>query len=448
MDYMRIMADTLRRLASSKKHLILVLLLLLAHAFIFAHRNGWQDAQMPGDEPSYVEKAERFWRSNVYQRMTWSPEYVVLMSPFVGILGQEEGYKVWRFTLFASVSLLAYFAFARMFGSAWFGFVLALNTQLLWAPYASPSLQALAAVIILVCLLLLQGQSKNLGLVFGLLLNGIFVSGVINTIMSAFGALCLFFYARSLFCRRFFYQVSVGVAIFAMMVVSHSYDLTKYPEEALIRGRAGLHHQLSLFIFSSGRSSAYLNPEETVPNTYHGHLEAIERYYKDKFGNTEAFLRSQKMDEKWPAFLLNWPWLIEKDPELMRDYFYQEISTLVGSFYNAFQIILPVEKYDPNTTSRIRGNYHLSLIVVLTLPYLMLLGRKGSPSSLQLTWPSRLQLFFTLSTLAIFVPLMLINPLLIYFPPLIPAYLMGIALLSSTLVLGAGRLSCRLRKSP
>lgn len=428
-----------------KKHLLVCLLLILAHIAIFTQREGWMDTLGPGDEPHYVQMAEGFWHAGIRTGMTWSPGYVALMSPFVGLLGKEAGYTVWRFVVFGGVGILAYLAFARMFGSMWYGIVLALCAQLFWTPYAAPSLQMLSAGILLTCLLLLQGTMRHLGLVLALLMNGVFVSGIFSSIFTAFLACSLVFAPRSLFTRRCALQFSTGIAMLLLMTWTHGFDLVGYPQSALDRGRAGLHHQISLFIFSSGRSAAYLNPGETVPNTYLGHLDAIERYHLDKFGHTEEYLRTHRMDDTWPAFLLNWPWLAEKNPELMKDYAALNIRTFVDSLYNAFQVILPIEKFNINSATYARGNYHLYLLAILLFPSLVMIRLKKSRQPMP-TWPSTLPLLLALSSTSILVPIMLIKPLLLYFPPLIPAYLTGAGLVSAGLARGARNALGRLGK--
>lgn len=428
-----------------KKHLLVCLLLILAHIAIFTQRGGWMDTLGPGDEPHYVQKADGFWHAGARTGMTWSPGYVALMSPFVGLLGKEVGYTVWRFVVFGGVSILAYLAFARMFGSLWYGAVLGLCAQLFWATYTAPSLQMLAAAILLGCMLMLQRSTRWVGFVLSLLLSSIFVSGIFSTIFAAFLAGCLVFAPRSLFTRRCALQFSTCIVVFALMALTHGYEISTYPQQALDRGRSGLHHQISLFIFNSGRSTAYLNPGETVPDTYRGHLDAIERYYLDKFGHTEGYLRTHRMDDTWPAFLLNWPWLAEKDPDLMREYGGLNLQTLVDSLYNAFQVNLPFGTFDLNETSFLRGNYHAWLAALLLLPALASLALRRSPPWLP-SWPSRLPLLLALSSTSILVPIMLIKPLLLYFPPLIPAYLTGAGLVSAGLARGARNALGRLGK--
>ena len=369
-----------------------------------------------------------------------------MMSPLVGLLGQETGYKVWRLALFAGVSLLFYFAFSRMFGSAWYGAAMALYAQLFWTPYASPSLQTLVIGIFLICLLLLEAGSRNIGIVFALLLNGIFISGVMNFVLLSFAVACLIFYPKSLFQKKFILQLLAGVAFFMFVIVSHEFDIRKYPENAASRGRAGLHHQMSLFIFNTGRSTAYLDPSVNATNSYHGHLAAIEKYYIDKFGMGESDLNAHHMDKRWPASLLDWPWLLEKDPELMKEYFREEINVLYGSLAQGFQIILPSGAFNINETSWRRSTYAVPLLLALLLPSLYGMARRKRTTTLRTAWPSKLQLLFTLATLSIIVPLMLVNPLIIYFPPFIPAYLMGVTLAATGLSRGAEKTLGRLGK--
>lgn len=428
--------------ACSVKQLYILLLLLVTFAFNFSHRDGWKDAQGPGDEPAYIESAYTYWRSGVVpDKITWSPGYVLLMSPFVGAFGKETGYKIWRFTLFAGISFLAYVAFSRMFGSAWLGAVLALCAQMFVTPYLAPTLQSLVCLLYLICFCSLTDNTRFLGLTFGILLNGIFVSSTMGFVFFSFGALCLIFFPRLIFSRRFFVQFVASVALFGAMLHNFDYDIRKYPEKAYERGSAGLYHQLSLLIVSSGRSASYLEPGEADPrpgtvDEYHRHLKAVDRYYLDKFGEKEADLRSRRHDERWPEFLLDWPWMMTKDPELMKEYRHQVYATLKDSALHAFQITLPFGEYNINTTSLKRGVFVIPLMLVLMLPPLVRLVLEKPLAPLELTWPSRLQILFFLSCLTSLLPLMLVKPLLIYFPPLIPAYLMGIALLNMLFRLG------------
>src|SRR5438477_7937515 len=97
---------TLERQA--KTHIYVSLLLRVTCAYNFAYRDGWKNAQMPGDDPAYVAAARSHWDTsgNQVRGMTWSPGYIALMSPFIGMFGEETGYKLWRFGLFGTVSLL------------------------------------------------------------------------------------------------------------------------------------------------------------------------------------------------------------------------------------------------------------------------------------------------------------------------------------------------------
>lgn len=431
--------------ASAVKNFYILLLLLVVFAVNFAYRDGWENAQGPGDEPAYIESAYNYWHSESfsntigspgYIQITWSPGYVQLMSPFVGILGKETGYKIWRFTLFAGISFLVYLAFSSMFGSIWFGAALALFSQMFLITYAAPTLQTLVCLIYLICFRLLADKARFLGLLFGILLNGIFISGTVGGVFFAFGVLCLIFYPRLIFSRQFFVQFLAGVALFGAVLHYFGYDITKYSEEAALRGRCGLYHQLSLYIVSSGRSVPYLKPgwDDPIKNNvdeYHRHLQAIDRYYLDKFGEREHELRARRHDERWPLFLLDWPWMMAKNPELMREYRHEIFEALKDSALYSFQIILPFGDYNINTTSPKRGMYLIPLMFILILPYLIRLVRKKPLASHGFTWPSRLQILFCLSCLSTLLPLMLVKPLPIYFPPLIPAYLMGIALLTA-----------------
>ena len=427
----------------------ILLLLFATFALNFAYHDGWKDAQAPGDEPAYIENAYNYWHSdhfvNIignpgYLNITWSPGYVLLMSPFVGIFGQETGYKIWRFTLFAGTSFMVYFAFSRMFGSAWLGASLALFSQMFIMPYAAPSLQLLACFLYLICLRLLIDKTRFLGFTFGALLNGIFISGTVGGVLFSFGVLCMAFYPRLIFSRRFFIQFLAGAALFGVILHHFNYDILKYSEQATQRGRFGLYHQLSLYIVSSGRSAPYLKPEDDLQNNvdeYHRHLKAIDRYYLDKFGEKEHNLRARRHDEQWPLFLLDWPWMITKDPGLMKEYGQEIFRTLKESLLMSFQIILPFGDYNFNTSSPKRGMYAIPIIFVLMLPHLIGLVRKKPinyrPPPI---WPSRLQLLFLLSCLSSLIPLILVKPLSIYFPPLIPCYLMVIALLASLPISG------------
>lgn len=439
--------------ANAIRHALILLFLLVVFTFNFAHRNGWKDDQAQGDDPVYIETAYNYWHSDAHPgRITWSPGYVQLMSPFVGVLGKETGYKIWRFILFAGVSLLVYIAFSRMFGSIWLGTALALFSQMFLTPYAAPTLQALVCLLYLFCFSLLADKTRFLGLAFGILLNGIFVSGAVGGVLFSFGILCVIFYPRLIFSRRFFAQFLASVALFGSVLYHLSYGTASnlnYAEEAAQRGRAGLYHQLSLYIVSSGRSTPYLKPgDDDAQNNadeYHRHLKAIDRYYLDKFGEGESDARAYRHDKRWPLFLLDWPWMMAKDPELMREYRHEVLKTLRDSLFGgdkvfgAFEIAFPFGDYGIHTKSFFkRATYNIVsvifLMLILMLPHLIRLARKKPFASHGFTWPSRLQILFCLSCLSTLLPLMLVKPLPIYFPPLIPAYLMGIALLTAFFV--------------
>ncbi|MBI5937548.1 MAG: hypothetical protein HY850_06850 [Betaproteobacteria bacterium] len=431
------------------KHLKMLFLLLAAFVVIFTGLNGWKDGQGPGDDPAYVQSAYDYWHKGAHPgAITWSPGYVALMSPVVGILGKETGYKVWRFAVLFGVSMLIYVAFQRMFGSAWVGFVMALYSQMLMQPYASPSLQALLGLLYLACLVLLVGKERYLGFVFAILLNSVFVSGAAATVLFAFGVFCLIFYPRWLFSLRFFAQFAVGVALFTVVLQHFEYDISKYPTATAQRGRAGLYHQLSLYILASGRSTPYLLPGEDDPklhpvDEYHRHLNAIERYYLDKFGQTEGELRDKSQDARWPAVLLDWPWLIEKDPELMRGYAREVVRTLVeDSALTAFEAVRPYDR-GPSWKRLLRNLVVMATVVAITLLPLLRL-RDGKPKLLErVSLPSRLQALFALSCFSTLIPLILVKPLPIYFPPLIPVYLLILAVVSVVIAKALGRLPKR-----
>jgi hypothetical protein len=414
------------------KHLFSLALLLVAFAINFSHQDGWKDGQAPGDEPAYVERAYSIWNSAAApQPLTWSPGYEVLMSPFVGIFGKEQGYKIWRFVVFGSMSLLAYFAFARTLNSIWFGLVLGIYTQLFFEPYISPALQSVECLLILLCLFLLGFGTRYLGLVFGILLNCILITGAALSLITSFSALCLLFYARKLWSRQCILQLLLGVGVFAFFIHHYSYDLREYPAEASFRGRAGLYHQLSLYILRSGRSAPYLKPGENDPtrgvDEYHRNLFAIDRYYLANWGATEAELRSQTHDRRWPSFLLDWPWMMRKDPQLMKEYRLEVMRNLRASFGLAFQIVFPFGEFPPHSRPLIRSFYFLGLVILLMAPWSIRPIRRRMPFS-TVAWPSRLQFIFLLSSLSILVPLILVMPLEIYFPPLTPCFLMICAL--------------------
>ncbi|MFN8369800.1 MAG: hypothetical protein U0T83_04140 [Bacteriovoracaceae bacterium] len=420
----------LHKLSSLYKHLLICLTLILSLLFVYNQRDGWKDSQAPGDEMSYVEMAHRFWHFNVHQSITWSPANVMLMSPFIGLLGHETGFKVWRFILFSTISIATYLTIFLIFNSSWYGFILALYSQLFWVPYASPTLQSLIWLLYLVCLSLLTYKTRFLGIVFGLLLNGIYISGVVNTTLAAFVLLTLIFFHKHIFKKTIIIQSIVGLLIFVLLLVYQKFDITKYGAQSAQRGRAGLHHQMSLFIFETGRSKRYLDPNEKVPETYHGHLKAIEKYYLDKFGFSEGDLNNESVDPSTPQFLLDWPWLYKKDPALMTEYAERVLLTFNQSLSSVFQIIFPFGEYNCNDTSYKRGVYSLYLIILLSLPNLIKSFRKNS----EFKWPSKLHWLFLTSTLAFFVPLLLVMPLFIYFAPLYPFYIVTIASTSSALV--------------
>lgn len=419
------------------EHVKIMLLLLAAFMINFSFQNGWKDAQGPGDDPVYIQSAYDFWDSGaVPGRITWSPGYVALMSPFVGILGKETGYKAWRFLVFLGASVMAYVAFRRMFGSAWIGATLALYLQTIWQPYVSPSLQLMLCLVLLVCFAMLVEKTRYLGLVFAILINSIYISGAITPVIAAFSILCLVFYPRLIFSARFFAQISLGLLLFLAVLGYFKYDLSSYPEEAGLRGRAGLYHQLSLYILSSGRSQPYYqpgdyDPAQGYPDEYHRHLKAIDRYYQANFGGTEHELRDVRQDKRWPLFFVDWPWLMQKDPGLMKEYALDGIKTFADSVLDAFEAIRPYK--DQSYAKRLA--YHaimfVLLLVTLMVPWLVKLTKRRPLGLDAITRPSKLQMLFALSCLSIVVPLLLVKPLAIYFPPLIPLYLFAAALLAT-----------------
>jgi len=383
--------------------------------------------------------------------LTWSPGYEVLMSPFVATLGREQGYKIWRFLVFGGITLLTYFAFIRTLKSIWLGLIIALYVQLLIEPYTTPALQSCTCLVLLLCLLLLSYGTRYLGLVFGLLLNSILITGAITSLLASFSILCLFFYARRLWSRRFVFQLLIGVGVFACFIIHYSYDLSQYPAEALRRGQAGLYHQLSLYIQRSGRSVPYLQPGEDDPtrgvDEYHRHLAAIDRYYVANWGAKEIDLRASIHDKRWPAFLLDWPWMMSKDPKLMKEYGSEVLRTLEDSLRLAFQIAIPFGKYNPNARPSAKNGYALIVVIAFVIPSLVRLIRRRLPLS-SVEWPSRLQLFFLLSSLSILVPLTLVMPLEIYFPPLIPCFLSICALVGIVAIKTLERFRSTVEASP
>jgi hypothetical protein len=436
---------------SAVKPLYILLLLLAVFAFNFSYHDGWKDGQGGGDEPAYIENAYNYWHSGaVPGQITWSPGYAQLMSPFVGLFGKETGFKIWRFVLFAGVSLLVYAVFSQMFCNAWFGFILALYSQMFWWPYNAPSLQSLACLLYLICFLLLTDKKRFLGLTLGIMMNGIFISGAMGFVFVSFGALSLIFYPRFIISRRFLIQFLACAALFGANLHHLGYDIREYPEIAYVRGSAGLYHQLSLLIVSSGRYVPYLKPGEDDhsqnhvgeyrshqerADEYYSHLKAVDRYYLDKFGEKEADLRAHRHDGRWPALLLDWPWMMSKDPELMKEFAQDSFRELKENLWMAFEIILPVRDYHVSSKSPKRGVFVIPLIFVLLLPHFIGLIRKEPIGAS--VWPSRLQLLLLLSCLGTLIPLTLVKPLIIYFPSLIPAYLMGVALITSFFINGA-----------
>lgn len=430
------------------KRLLAMMVLLLAFAFNFWHVDAWEDNQGPGDDPVYVDAAYDYWHHGDHGSMTWSPGYIQLMSPFIGMLGKESGYKVWRFVLFAAVSLAVMGAFTQITGSLWFGTVLATFSQLMLMPYLAPSLQMVICLIYLICVWLLAAKEKYLGLVFGLLLNGLYISGTLNFVLLAFAILCLLFYREAIFTRRFFAQLALGVGLFTAVLHYFSYDIRLYPVEAANRGRAGLYHQLSEYLIKSGRVAPYLTPEEAdparvYPSEYERHLNAFDRYYLAKFGETHDELRAYRHDPHWPLFMLDWPWLLEKQPGLMQGYAMDVLRTLGLSLLGSFQAVNPLtayrlEDYKPTDWAPFiyRAIFNIAAVILLLLvlasPHWVARNRKRHVPALP-TGPSRLQWLFLLSTLSALVPLLLVKPLPIYFPPFIPAYLTGLLLIAGAL---------------
>src|SRR5205823_12120570 len=132
-----------------------------------------------------------------------------------------------------------------------------------------------------ICFRLLVSETRFLGLTFALLLNTLFVSGAVNVVLVTFGLLCVLFERSLVFNQRFFVQLAAGIALFGLVVYHYSFDIINYPEQAAARGRAALHHQLSLYILSSGRSDPYLERKD-IPREYNVRLDAIQRYYLAK----------------------------------------------------------------------------------------------------------------------------------------------------------------------
>lgn len=151
-----------------------------------------------------------------------------------------------------------------------------------------------------------------------------------DIVLPTFGVLCLLLCPRLVARRGFLVQGAVGVVVFLLLGVGYfAYDLTTFPGEAVVRGRAGLHRQMSYHILNSGRSDPYLEPGVDVPRESHAHLAAIDQYFVDKFGYGKQHLRHHAMDPRWPAFLLDWPWLMEKDPALMKEFARGNVDVLL-----------------------------------------------------------------------------------------------------------------------
>jgi hypothetical protein len=275
-------------------------------------------------------------------------------------------------------------------------------------------------------------------------MNGIFISGTVGFVFCCFGALSLIFYPRLFVSRRFLIQFLACAALFGANLHHFGYDIRGYPERAFIRGNVGFYHVLSLYVINSGRTDPYLKPgddEDTGqknPDEFHKHLRARNRYFLDKFGEEFNDIREHRHDERWPKLLLDWPWMMKKDPELMKEFAQDQFRTLKESLWYSFEIILPFGDYNVNTKSPKRGVYFIPLMLVLMLPHLIGLARRtpiGAPAL-----PSRLQLLFLLSCMATLIPLIVLNPISLYFPPLIPPYLMGVALLTAFFISGARKL--------
>ncbi|MFN8369806.1 MAG: hypothetical protein U0T83_04170 [Bacteriovoracaceae bacterium] len=388
----------------------------------------------PGDEPGYITRAKTLWDTGKDDHfITWSPGYVLLMSPFVGILGEVEGYKIWRFFLFGTLSLLIYFTFRNITGSSWLGLILSICYQMLYLPYISPSLQTSVSLILIISLFLLTNYEKNLGIVFAILINGIFISGILPPVIASFGLYCLIFLPKLVFTKRFIKQVSVGFVILISFIFYKSYNLMDYGKECEIRGRAGMHMQLQLFMMYKNLDAPYVDkPEDLLDYSYHKRVKFLDKYFLDKFGYSKLHLRNNKMDPKWPGFLLDWPWLIKKDPDLMFAYIDNILLTLKDSLKNAFQIIIPIGKYDVNTTSAKRGNYQFIILLIMILPFIINRFKKSPVQKIH--YPNTTQLALTVCSLSILVPLLLYNPILIYCPPFIPAYLMAMACAALVLI--------------
>lgn len=435
--------------------LLAAIVLLLAFAFNFWHVDGWEDNQGPGDDPIYVDSAYTYWHQGDRPgAITWSPGYVQLMSPFVGLLGKEPGYKVWRFVLFSAVTLSVFGVFAQITGSLWIGSVLAFFSQLMLMPYQAPSLQMVVCLIYLFCLWLVAARAKYMGLVFALLLNGIYISGTLSFVLLAFAVFCLLFHRETIFTWRFLFQSALGVALFAAVLQHFSYDIRLYPIEAADRGRAGFHHQLAEYLMKSGRVTPYLTPEEAdpareYPSEYERHQNAFDRYYLEKFGETQGEVRAYRHDPRWPQFMLDWPWLIEKQPALMQGYAVDVLRTLGRSLLGSFQVVNPFAPYslDDYKSEDWASFIYLAvfnigavilLILALASPHWVARKYKRGEPALP-TRPSRLQWLFLLSTLSALVPLLLVKPLPIYFPPFIPAYLTALMLVASALSRGLAK---------
>src|SRR2546422_10004661 len=75
---------------------------------IFSWHGGWQNGQAPSDDPTYIEKALATWSKGQPADIEFSPLHVDLMAAFVGTLGPETGYKIFRACLLLAASLLLF----------------------------------------------------------------------------------------------------------------------------------------------------------------------------------------------------------------------------------------------------------------------------------------------------------------------------------------------------
>ena len=416
---------------------IAVFLLVILSAVTYSHRGGWIPNGGVGDEPAYIHSAYLFWTKGAVEHITWSPGYNALMSPFVGIWGESLGFGIWRFVLFTALSLLVYFNFKIISGSRFIAFVLAFYAQNSLIIYESPNVQSLVAVLFLTSMLLLSGSKNRIGIVWSVLLFGVYVSGVMSFVFMSFVIVSLLFFRKLVFSQRFLKQFSLGSALFLGCFIAGNFHKNSFSRTSADRGRAGFYNQLAQFIWSTGRTKKYKDPAAAQLKDFSAAFPYIDKYFAERFGYPIGELREMHIQDGWPSFLLNWPYLWKRDPKLMKAFALDSRSMLVDSLRNMVLAVTPFKKFHPIVPAEEKQDWTILLSSLLLAWFSFAIFLSKGARSASPPKPNPRQIAFAICCLSILVPLMLVKPLDLYFPPLIPVYLFGLVLASKYAVLGA-----------